>query len=149
MSKARTLPVLRTFILVLLCAGSSAASAQQSAPGAAPAPLPSPTAASALQDRPKSEAAQRLAPVAPPPIAKPADQIPLAQFKAPDGFKLEVYGSGMVNARSLARGDKGTVFVSTRLLDRIYAITDKGGKHEVKPLYSGLLRPNGLFGERA
>jgi glucose/arabinose dehydrogenase len=50
----------------------------------------------------------------------------------------------MVNARSLARGDKGTIFVSTRLLDKIYAITEKNGKREVKPLFSGLFRPNGL-----
>jgi glucose/arabinose dehydrogenase len=97
-----------------------------------------------MQDRPKSEEAQKLAPVTPPPIATPADQIPIAKLKAPDGFKLEVYASGMVNARSLARGDKGTIFVSTRLLDKIYAITEKNGKREVKPLFSGLLRPNGL-----
>jgi glucose/arabinose dehydrogenase len=120
------------------------AAAQQSAPGAAPAPLPSPTTSSVLQDRPKSEEAQKLAPVTPPPIAIPADQIPIAKLKAPDGFKLEVYASGMVNARSLARGDKGTIFVSTRLLDKIYAITEKNGKREVKPLFSGLFRPNGL-----
>jgi len=81
--------------------------AQQSAPGATPAPLPSPTTSSVLQDRPKSEEAQKLAPVAPPPIATAADQIPIAKLKAPNGFKLEVYASGMVNARSLARGDKG------------------------------------------
>ena len=118
--------------------------AQQSAPGATPAPLPSPTTSSALQDRPKSEEAQKLAPVVPPPIAKAADQIPIARLKVPDGFKLEIYASGMVNARSLARGDKGTIFVSTRLLDKIYAITEKNGKREVKPLFSGLLRPNGL-----
>jgi glucose/arabinose dehydrogenase len=62
----------------------------------------------------------------------------------PKGFKLEVFASGMVNARSMARGDKGTIFVSTRLLDHIYAITDKGGKREVTPLYKGLFRPNGL-----
>jgi glucose/arabinose dehydrogenase len=129
-------------LAVLAMPGASIA--QQTAPGAAPAPLPSPTAASVLQDRPKSEAAQRLAPVAPPPIAKPADQIPLSKFKVPEGFKLEIYASGMVNARSLARGDKGTLFVSTRLLDKIYAVTDKGGKREVKPLYSGLFRPNGI-----
>jgi glucose/arabinose dehydrogenase len=97
-----------------------------------------------LQDRPKSEEAQKLAPVAPPPIATAADQIPIAKLKAPSGFKLEVYASGMVNARSLARGDKGTIFVSTRLLDKIYAITEKNGKREVKPLFSGLLRPNGV-----
>jgi glucose/arabinose dehydrogenase len=118
--------------------------AQQSAPGATPAPLPSPTTSSVLQDRPKSEEAQRLAPVAPPPIATAADQIPIAKLKAPNGFKLEVYASGMVNARSLARGDKGTIFVSTRLLDKIYAITEKNGKREVKSLFSGLLRPNGV-----
>ena len=116
--------------------------AQQSAPGATPAPLPSPTTSSVLQDRPKSEEAQKLAPVAPPPIATAADQIPIAKLKAPNGFKLEVYAS--VNARSLARGDKGTIFVSTRLLDKIYAITEKNGKREVKPLFSGLLRPNGV-----
>jgi len=119
-------------------------SAQQAAPGAAPAPLPSPTTNSVLMDAPKNPAAQKLAPVAPPPIAKAADQIPLSKFHVPNGFKLELYASGMVNARSLARGDKGTIFVSTRLLDRIYAITDNNGKHEVKPLYSGLFRPNGL-----
>ena len=118
--------------------------AQQSAPGATPAPLPSPTTSSVLQDRPKSEEAQKLAPVAPPPIATAADQIPIAKLKAPNGFKLEVYASGMVNARSLARGDKGTIFVSTRLLDKIYAITEKNGKREVKPLFSGLFRPNGV-----
>jgi len=51
----------------------------------------------------------------------------------------------MTNARSLARGDKGTIFVSTRLLDRIYAITEKDGKREVMPLFTGtLFRPNGL-----
>ena len=118
--------------------------AQQSAPGATPAPLPSPTISSVLKDRPKSEEAQKLAPVTPPPIATAVDNIPVAKLKAPDGFKLEVYASGMVNARSLARGDKGTIFVSTRLLDKIYAITEKNGKREVKPLFSGLLRPNGL-----
>lgn len=109
-----------------------------------PAPLPSPTTNSVLADKPKSEAADKLAPVAPPPIATAADRLPLSQIKVPKGFKLEAYATGMTNARSLVRGDKGTVFVSTRLLDRIYAVTDKNGKREVKPLFSGLLRPNGV-----
>jgi glucose/arabinose dehydrogenase len=141
-------------ILTLVVAGLALAArptqAQQSTPQppaasqAAPAPLPSPTINSVLADRPKSEGAQKLAPVTPPPIATAADKLPLAKLHVPKDFKLEVYASGMVNARSLARGDKGTVFVSTRLLDRIYAITEKNGKREVKPLYSGLFRPNGL-----
>src|SRR5262245_24053345 len=50
----------------------------------------------------------------------------------------------MPNARSLALGDKGTVFVGSRLQDKVYAIVDKGGKREVKIIASGLYRPNGV-----
>ena len=50
----------------------------------------------------------------------------------------------MTNARSLRIGDKGTVFVSSRVADKIYAITDKNGKREAKPLLTGLFRPNGI-----
>jgi glucose/arabinose dehydrogenase len=127
----------------------SATAPQQPSPtqpsAATPQPLPSPTVNSALADRPNTEEAQKLAPVVPPPIATAADKLPVDKLKVPQGFKLEVYASGMVNARSLARGEKGTVFVGTRLLDRIYAVTEKDGKREVKPLFSGtLFRPNGL-----
>src|SRR6516225_3060002 len=123
--------------------------AQQPSPtqpsAAGPQALPSPTSSSVLADRPTTAEAQKLAPVAPPPIATAADKLPVDQLKVPRGFKLEVYASGMVNARSLARGDKGTIFVSTRLLDRIYAVTEKNGQREVKPLFSGTLyRPNGI-----
>jgi glucose/arabinose dehydrogenase len=50
----------------------------------------------------------------------------------------------MPNARSLALGDKGTVFVGSRLVDKVYAIVDKDGKREVKVVASGLYRPNGV-----
>lgn len=137
--------ITRTLTLAGLAVGlsfvlPSTAGAQQ--PGAAP--LPSPTINSVLKDAPDNPAAQKLAPVASPPIPTPADKIQLDKLKVPKGFKVEVFASGMVNARSLARGDKGTIFVSTRLLDRIYAITEKNGKREVIPLYKGLFRPNGL-----
>jgi hypothetical protein len=98
------------------------------------APLPAPTVQSVLADRPKSEAAQKLAPVTPPPIATAADKIPVDQLKAPKGFKIDVYATGMVNARSLREGDKGTIFVSSRLSDKIYAITEKNGKRQAKPV---------------
>src|SRR6185295_13255949 len=48
------------------------------------------------------------------------------------------------NARSMAQGDKGTVFVGTRLVGNVYAITDKDGKRSVKVFQSGLYRPNGV-----
>ncbi len=118
------------------------AATQQSA--ASPQPLSSPTINSVLADRPQSPGALKLAPVAPPPIPTAADKLSVERLKVPNGFKLEVYSGGMANARSLARGDKGTIFVSTRLLDHIYAITEKDGKRQVRRLFSGLFRPNGL-----
>ncbi len=49
-----------------------------------------------------------------------------------------------MDARSLRLGDKGTVFVSNRNRDKVYAVVDKGGKREAKVIASGLDRPNGL-----
>jgi glucose/arabinose dehydrogenase len=130
--------------------------AQQSPAGPAPAVQPAPATPSApaaqpqtaappwAQGRPDTEAAAKLAPNVPPPIATAADKLPLAKLKLPKNFNLEVYASGMTNARSLRIGDNGTVFVSTRLLDKIYAVSDKNGRREVKTLASGLYRPNGI-----
>ena len=142
----------------ILCLWAANASAQQQmaptpaapAPAAMPAPAtPAPAAAlppgSPLIGRPENnEAAAKLAPVAPPPLATAADKIQVDQLKAPKGFSIELYASGMPNARSLALGDKGTVFVGSRLQDKVYAIVDKNGKREAKVLVSGLYRPNGV-----
>jgi glucose/arabinose dehydrogenase len=128
---------------------AASAEAQQPAPGGTPAPsgtLNNSTAVtnSVFKDAPQTPAAQALKPVAPPVIPTAADKLPVAMLKAPKDFKIEVYASGITNARSIRIGDKGTVFVSTRLADKIYAITDKNGKREVKVLYTGLYRPNGI-----
>jgi glucose/arabinose dehydrogenase len=113
------------------------ASAQQTA-----APLPP---GSPLIGRPEGNAAAaKLAPVPSPPLAVAADKIQLDKLKAPKGFNIELYASGMANARSMALGAKGTVFVGSRLQDKVYAITNKNGKREAKVLVSGLYRPNGV-----
>jgi glucose/arabinose dehydrogenase len=117
------------------------AAAQQPASPPAAAPLPP---GSPMIGRPDNEAAQKLAPVVPPPLAAAPDKLPLAKLKVPAGFNIEVYAAGMANARSLALGDKGTVFVGSRLLDKVYAIINKDGKREVKVIASGLYRPNGV-----
>src|SRR5215470_20167482 len=131
-----------------------AAAAQQPAspPAASPAPAPSPSAAaplppgSPLIGRPAdNEAAAKLVPIVPPPIPAAADKLPTAKLKVPAGFNIEVYASGIANARSLAEGDKGTIFVGSRLVGNVYAITtDKDGKRTVKTIASGLHRPNGV-----
>src|SRR5215471_17738773 len=124
---------------VFLGAFSMAASAQQ--PAASPSPLPP---GSPLIGQPDNEAASKLRPQVAPPLAAAADKLPTAKLKLPAGFNIEVYASGMANARSLREGDKGTVFVGSRLVDKVYAIANKDGKREVKVLASGLYRPNGI-----
>lgn len=96
------------------------------------------------QGRPEAASQSTLAPVAPPPIPTAEDKLPLDKLKLSKGFRIEVYASGAANARMLRQGDKGTVFVSTRLLDKVYAIVDKGGKRQVQIVAQGLHRPNGL-----
>ena len=140
LSRSRTL----LFAVAGLLAAPWAVPAQQ-APTAQPAPAAQPqTPPPWAQGRPDTEGAAKLAPVVPPPIASAADKLPVSQLKVPKNFNIEVYAGGMANARSLRIGEKGTVFVSTRLLDKIYAVVDKDGKREVKTLVSGLYRPNGI-----
>jgi glucose/arabinose dehydrogenase len=130
-----------------IIAGAAPVGAQQPAANPAP-PTPSAQAPTAqppwAQGRPNSPAVADLAPVAPPPIPTPVDKLPLAKLKLPKGFNLEVYAAGLTNARSLRVDDKNNVYVSTRLLDRVYAITDKKGKKEVKTIATGLNSPNGI-----
>jgi glucose/arabinose dehydrogenase len=123
-------------IAALAVVASSAAAQQTPASPEAPPPW--------AQGRPEMAIGARLAPITPPPLPTSTDKLPIAKLKVPNGFKIELYASGLGNARSLREGDKGTVFVSTRILDKVYAITGQGSKHEVKTLYSGLYRPNGL-----
>ena len=87
----------------------------------------------------------KLAPVPSFPIATPADQLPVAKLKVPPGFKVEVWASDVLDARGLRQGDNGTVFVSSLFVaGKIYAVTDKGGKREVKTIAEKLFLPNGI-----
>src|ERR1700746_2399615 len=140
-SAPRSLLLAGAFLGVLSC--GAVAQQPASPPAAAPAAQPLPPG-SPMIGRPDNEAAQKLAPVAPPPLAAAPDKVPVGKLKVPAGFNIEVYAAGMANARSLAVGDKGTVFVGSRLVDKVYAIVNKDGKRTVKVLASGLYRPNGV-----
>ncbi len=95
--------------------------------------------------RPKGDATAKMAPVPAFPVATAADKLPVAKIKVPPGFKVEVWASGVLDARGLRQGDKGTVFVSSLFVaGKIYAITDKGGKREVKTIAEKLFLPNGI-----
>ena len=128
----------------LACAGLialPAALAQQTPPAAAP-PAAAPPAWQ--QGRTPAQADSTLHPFAPQMAGRPASEVPIDKLKVPAGFKVEVWADGIPEARSLALGDKGTVFVSNRLAKNVYALVDRGGKREVKTLLKGLNAPNGI-----
>jgi glucose/arabinose dehydrogenase len=79
-----------------------------------------------------------------PPTVTPLEKVPLDKLKLPAGFKAEVWSHGHPGARTMVRGPKGTIFMGTRQIGRVYAITDKDGKREPKVLLQGLTQPNGL-----
>ena len=85
-----------------------------------------------------------LAPHPTPPTVTPVDKLPLDKIKLPAGFKIELWSSGHPGAPTMVMGDKGTMFMGTRLIGRVYAITEKDGKREAKVLLQGLTQPNGL-----
>jgi glucose/arabinose dehydrogenase len=145
------MPILRTTyrgVSAVFCAGAlllAALPAQaQQDPKAPPAVTNPAPAEGPLQGRPETAGAQALAPVSAPPLVTPADKLPLDKIKVPDGFKVEVYASGIKDARVLRVGEKGTVFVSNWQANKIWTITEKDGKRTAKPLYEGLDWPNGI-----
>ena len=96
------------------------------------------------QGRATDQAASTLHPFAPIFTGRPTSELPLDKLKVPAGFKVEVYAEGIPEARSLALGDKGTVFVSNRNLKDVYAVVDQGGKRTVTKVLKGLNSPNGI-----
>ena len=128
--------------LAILTATFAPATAQQQ-----PAPAPSgPPGMSPIDksDPGKSKQDTNLKPHATPPIAAAPDKIPVDKIKLPAGFKAEIWSHGHPGGRTMVIGPKGTVFMGSRIIGRVYAITDKGGKREAKVLLQGLTQPNGL-----
>ncbi|MFZ4379023.1 MAG: PQQ-dependent sugar dehydrogenase [Polynucleobacter sp.] len=116
------------------------ASAQAPAPAAAPAGVP-PTWA---QGRTAEGMNPALVPNPSPLVAKPVSEILIDKLKVPPGFKIELWASGMPNARSMTESPSGTIFVGTRFPGNVYAVVSKDGKREVKTIAKGLHRPNGV-----
>ena len=77
-----------------------------------------------------------------PATAQYQDQLPLDKIKLPPGFSIELWAN-VPNARGLALAKKGTVFAGSGTEGKVYAITDSGGKRQVKIIANGLASPIG------
>ncbi len=143
-SAQRSLMLAGTIAGLMLAVPVFAQQPPASAPPAAAAPAALPPG-SPLIGRPEGNSdAAKLAPVAAPPLPAAADKLPTARLKLPPGFNIEVYASGIANARSMRLSDKGTLFIGTRFGNKVTAVVKKDGKTENKVIAEGLYRPNGL-----
>ena len=123
-------------------AQTTAASSPSSAPPSfSSAPASSPAQAALEQSRMKSA---DLKPHAPRLMTTSIEQLPLKEIQLPAGFKLEVWAHGIPGARMMARGERGTVFVGSRIIGRVYAVSDKGDRRESRILAEKLVQPNGI-----
>ncbi len=71
----------------------------------------------------------------------------LDQIRLPDGFSISIFAEGVNGARSLARGDDGTIFVGSRRAGKVYGLTDEDGDgvaEKVEVIARGLNSPNGV-----
>jgi glucose/arabinose dehydrogenase len=79
--------------------------------------------------------------------APSAAEPPLDSIRLPEGFRIDVYASGVPDARSMARSPSGVVYVGSRRAGNVYAVVDKDGDHRaerVVTIASGLNSPNGV-----
>ncbi|MBY0332682.1 MAG: PQQ-dependent sugar dehydrogenase [Acetobacteraceae bacterium] len=86
-----------------------------------------------------------LAPHAPRLTVTPLSEVPVAAIRLPQGFQAEVFAHGIPGARTMAEGPNGTIFVGTRVIGRVYAVTrNPDGTTRVRTVAQGLTQPNGL-----
>src|SRR2546422_10262001 len=81
-------------------------------------------------------------------IARRSGQaLPLEKIKLPPGFSISVYATGVKNARQMALGTNGTLFVGSMGAGNVYAVVDRDKDNRgdgVIKIASGLNMPSGL-----
>lgn len=80
-------------------------------------------------------------------IPAPLLEMLARRIQLPPGFKVELYATGVPNARSLTLGSGGTVFVGSRRAGKVYALVGNGRgdrASEVITIARGLNTPNGV-----
>ncbi len=74
-----------------------------------------------------------------------AQRLPTDKIKLPPGFTISVFAHDLPDARSMAWGDRGTLFVGTRGAGKVYAVRHQDGKAtQVFTVASGMNMPNGV-----
>ena len=73
--------------------------------------------------------------------------LPLEKIKLPPGFRISIYATGVKNARQMALGSNGTLFVGSKDAGNVYALVDSDKDNradEVIKIATGLNMPSGI-----
>lgn len=74
-----------------------------------------------------------------------ADKLPLDRIKLPPGFEISVYTDQVPNARAMALGEHGTLFVGSMRAGKVYAVRTRSGQAaETLTIATGLNLPVGV-----
>jgi len=74
-----------------------------------------------------------------------AQRLPLENIKLPPGFSISVFADNVPNARAMALGDRGTLFVGSMRAGKVYAVRIQENKAvETLTIASGLTMPVGV-----
>src|SRR5690349_20352970 len=69
--------------------------------------------------------------------------LPLDLLKLPPGYHISIYAQNIPHARSMALGERGTVFVGTTA-DKVYAIVKQADATKTYTIATNLNHPNGV-----
>ncbi|HEV2429880.1 MAG TPA: PQQ-dependent sugar dehydrogenase [Burkholderiales bacterium] len=127
---------MKTIIAVAVAAAFSAPALAQDKPKPPPA---------WHQGKPAAMAESKLAPHAGKMTETPPSDIPVSKLKVPAGFKVELWASGLPGGRAMALSDDGKkVYVGTRIIGRVYEVTNEGDKRTVRVVVDKLTQPAGV-----
>ncbi len=75
-----------------------------------------------------------------------AADLPMQALRLPSGFQIEIWVDEIANARQMALGEKGTLFVGSRSAGKVYAVPNIEGQQDKRVLQiaSGLRSPSGI-----
>ncbi len=77
----------------------------------------------------------------------PSAAAELSEIALPPGFRIAVYAGAVPNARQMALGPAGVVFIGSRSEGKVYAVVDRDGDNRADQVYvvaSGLNAPSGV-----
>jgi glucose/arabinose dehydrogenase len=65
-----------------------------------------------------------------------ASSLQLGKIKLPPGFEISIYARDVPNARGMALGENGTLFVGSKGKGNVYAVVDRDGDHRADVVHT-------------